>query len=120
MKDCPISKLIITETRHRSTQYRKVIDTLPILFADKNYRGLNDVIRNKINLVEADFTPQYPNTDQWSVTHHVEIITINPNDTPDATTGVHPPTVTMAWKIYVFNVNLQKELLSEFEWNSKI
>ena len=37
MKDGPIFKLRITETRHRPTQYKKVIDTLPVLCADKNY-----------------------------------------------------------------------------------
>ena len=37
MKDSPISKLIITKTGHRSTQYKKIVDTLPVLCVDKNY-----------------------------------------------------------------------------------
>ena len=37
MKGGPISKLIITENRHRRTQYKKDIDTLLVLYADKNY-----------------------------------------------------------------------------------
>ena len=60
MKDGPISKLLITETRHRPTQYKKVMDTLPVLCVDKNYQGLNNVIWNRIDLVEADFTPPDP------------------------------------------------------------
>ena len=56
MKDGPISKLIITEIGHGSTHYKKIIDTLPVLCADKNYQGLDDVIWNGINLVEAGFT----------------------------------------------------------------
>ena len=36
MKDCPISKLTITGTGYRATQYKKVIDTLPVLCPDKN------------------------------------------------------------------------------------
>ena len=31
MKVGPISKLIITKTGHRPTQYKKIIDTLPVL-----------------------------------------------------------------------------------------
>ena len=96
MKDSPISKLIITETGHRPTQYKKITDTLPILCADKNYRGLDDVIRTGIDLVEADFTPLYPDADLWSVTHHVEVTTVNPNDQPDPNTGLRLHTVTMA------------------------
>ena len=36
-KDGPISKLFITKTGHRPTQYKKIIDTLPVLCVDKNY-----------------------------------------------------------------------------------
>ena len=64
IKDGPISKLLITETGHRATQYKKVVDTLPVLCADKNYQGIDDVIWNGIDLVEADFTPIYPNANQ--------------------------------------------------------
>ena len=64
MKDNPISNLIITAAGHRPTQYKKVIDTLPLLCVDKNYQGLNDVIQNGVHLVEADFTPQYSDTDR--------------------------------------------------------
>ena len=49
MKDSPISKLLVTETGHRPTQYKKIVDTLPVLCADKNYQGLDDVIRNGID-----------------------------------------------------------------------
>ena len=59
MKDSPISKLIITKTGHLPTQYKKIIDTLPVLGVDMNYQGINDVIWNKTNLVEADFTLTY-------------------------------------------------------------
>ena len=52
MKDNPISKLIITKTGHQPSQYKKIIDTLPILCADKNYQGIDDVIWTRNNLVE--------------------------------------------------------------------
>ena len=37
MKDNSISKLLITKIGHRPTQYKKIVDTLPILCADKNF-----------------------------------------------------------------------------------
>ena len=37
MKDGPISKLLITKTGHRPTQFKKITDTLPVLCADKNF-----------------------------------------------------------------------------------
>ena len=119
MKDGPISKLTITKTRHQTTQYKKIIDTLPVLCADKNYQGLDDVIRNGITLVEVNFTPPYPDTDLWSTTHCVEIRTVNQSNlTVD--NDSRPPTITMTQQTHVFNANLQKELLSEFKRNSKI
>ena len=120
MKDGLISKLIITKTRHRRTQYKKIIDTLPVLCADKNYQGIDDVIWTGTNLVETDFMPFYSDADQWSVTYHVKIEIVNPNDQPDPNTSLRPRTVTMARQTHIFNTNLQKELLSEFEQDSKI
>ena len=122
MKDGPISKLIITETGNRPTQYKKIINTLPVLCSDKNYQGLDDVIWNGINLVEADFTPLYPDTDLWFTTHHVEIKTVNSANLA-AANGSCPlppppppgaPLITMAQQTHAFGANLQKELLSEF------
>ena len=60
MKDSLISKLLITKTGHRPTQYKEITDTLPVLCADKNYQGINDVIRNRIDQVKKDFMPTIP------------------------------------------------------------
>ena len=60
MKENPISKLVISKTRH---QYKKFINTLPVLLVlctDKNYRCIDDIILTRTNLVEADFTLPYP------------------------------------------------------------
>ena len=59
MKDGCISKITITETGHRATQYKKIIDTLPVLCADKNCRCINDVLSTWINLDKADLTLPY-------------------------------------------------------------
>ena len=51
----------------------------------------------------------------------LELLTQMTNQTQlNTTTGLHPCTATMARQTNVFNPNLQKELLSEFDWNSKI
>ena len=65
------------------------------------------------------FMPTYPNANQWSTTHHVQISTVSPAD-PAAANGLHPPTITMEQQTHVFDANLQKELLSEYERASKI
>ena len=64
MKDGLISKLIITKIGHRPTQYKKIVDTLPVLCTDKNYQGLDDVIWTGINIVEAEFMLLYQDTNQ--------------------------------------------------------
>ena len=35
MKDDPLSKLTITETGHRPSQFKKICDALPVFCADK-------------------------------------------------------------------------------------
>ena len=119
MKDGPISKLLITKTGHRPTQYKKILDTLPVLCADKNFRGLDEVIWTNTDLVETDFMPAYPDSDLWSITHDVQVSTVNATVVADPTTAVRPEIFVMMKKTHVFDANLQKELLSEYERKSK-
>ena len=120
MKDSPISKLTITKTGHRPSQFKKICDILPVFCADKNYRGLNEVLRTGCDKVKDDFMPAYPNATQWSNTHHVEIQTVDPTANIDATTGLRPPITTVLQKTHVFDANLQKRLLLQYKRNSKI
>ena len=83
MKDGCISKMTITETGYQATQCKNIIDTLPILCVDKNYRCIDDVLCTWIDLDKANFTPPYPNKNQWSNTYDVEIETVNPLGTLD-------------------------------------
>ena len=73
MKDCQISKLLISKTGHRSTHYKNIIGTLRVLCADKNYQSMDDVIQNGIDRVEMDFMQTYPGTTRWSNAHHVKL-----------------------------------------------
>ena len=45
MKDGPLSKLTITEGGQQATQYKKIIDALPVFCADKGYKFIDDVIQ---------------------------------------------------------------------------
>ena len=53
MIDGCISKLTITKLGHQTTQYKKIINTLSILCADKNFRCINDVLCKWTDLPEA-------------------------------------------------------------------
>ena len=65
MKDCPISKLTITKTGHRPSQFKKISDALPVLYVDKNCRDHNelmgssvpDVTESKLTLCQLIQTP---------------------------------------------------------------
>ena len=63
--------------------------------------------------------PPYPNATQWSTTHQVQVITIDPNNNPNAVTGERPVCFQMMERTHVFDTNLQKEWLSEYERDSK-
>ena len=82
MKDRCIPKFTVIETGHQATQYKKIIDTLSVLYTDKNYREIDDVIHNGINLVKVECTPQYPDSDLWTITYNVKITNLNQTITP--------------------------------------
>ena len=118
MKDGPISKLTITKTGHRPSQFKKISDALPVLCADKNFRGLDEVLHTGPDPVKTDFMPAYPDANWCSTTHHVQITIVNP-DTEAEDDGLRPVRYQMMEQTHVTDKNLQKELLSEYEHNSK-
>ena len=118
MRDGPISKLTITETGYRPSQFKKISDVLPVLCTNKNFQGLDEILRTGRDLVKTDFMPPYPNATQWSITHHIQLSIVDPND-PELPDGSLPICFEMMEQIHVFDANLQKELLLEYEPNSK-
>ena len=76
MKDSPIFELTITESGHRSSQFKKLWDALPVFCADKNYGGLNEVLHTGHDLVEGDFMPPYLDAKLWYHTHQIQIATV--------------------------------------------
>ena len=119
MKDGQISKLLIT-TGHRPTQFKEITDTLPVLWADKNFQDLNEVLQTGTNLDERDFMPPFLYANQWSTTHHVQVSTVNPLNSP-LVDGLRPARFEMMEQTHVFDTNLQKEQLSlsEYKRDSK-
>ena len=78
MKDGPLSKLTITKGGQRATQFKKILDALPVFCADKGYKYIDDIIRTDKEKKISDFTPAYPDSSQWSTTYHVEVTTVDP------------------------------------------
>ena len=92
MKDGPVSKLTSTETGHRSFQFKKIHDDLPVFCTDKNYQGLNEVLRTRRGKVKDDFMLAYPDATRLSTTHHVQIATVNLEAPRDQVTHERPVT----------------------------
>ena len=97
--------LTITKTGHRPTQFKKITVALPVLYADKNFRGLDEVLWTGRDLVETDFMPTYSDATQWSTTHHVQISTVNPLDVPAADDS-RPDRFEIIKRPHIFDANL--------------
>ena len=80
-----------------------------------NYQGLNEVLRTRHDPVEIDFMPDYLDANLWSTTYHVHVSIINQDNDPDDATSEPLVCYQMMEQTHVFDANLQKELLSEYE-----
>ena len=118
MKDGPLSKLTITEGGQRATQFKKILDALPVLAADKGYKYMDNIIWTDIEKTISDFTPAYPAASQWSNTYHVEVNTVDPTGT--VTNGTRATVKALQKRTNIHDPNLQKQLLSEYNLKSKI
>ena len=121
MKDGPISELTITEIGHRPSQFKKLWDTLPVFCADKNYSGLDEVLRTGHDQVEGDFMPTYPNAILWSHTHQIQGVTVaGKANLVEGSLTERVATYELVNKTIVTDANLQKQLLSEYDRKSKL
>ena len=117
MKDGPLSKLTITKGGQQATQYKKILDALPVFCADKGYKYIDNIIRTDTEKTISNFTPVYPLASQWSHTYYVEVTTVNPTGTRDAN-GLRIPIQEMQKRTNIHDPNLQKQLLSEHNMKS--
>ena len=87
----------------------------------KNYGGLDEVLCTGRDKVGNYFMPAYPNANQWSTTHHIQVATVNPTGTMGINAASNERLVTyeMVEQTIVMNANLLKQLLSEYKRNSK-
>ena len=60
MKDGCLNKLIIIEYSHQATQYKKILDVLVVLYADKGYKHVDNVICKNEELDKVKHLPVYP------------------------------------------------------------
>ena len=114
MKDGPLSKLTITKGGQQATQYKEIIDALPVFCVDKGYRFIDDIICTNTELLEAAFLPTYLDPALWSFTYHVQLDVVDPLAVPDPQ-GVCVLRTEMQQKSRVFDPNLQKQLLSNYD-----
>ena len=99
------------QTGHRPSQFKKISDALPVLWAGKNFRNLYEVLWTGRDLIEDNSMPPYPDTNLWSTTHHVQVNIVDQNDDTAEVTGERPVCYQMMEQAYVFDANLLKELL---------
>ena len=70
-------------------------------------------------LLEAVFLPTYPNVTLWSSTYHVQVHVVDATVAADAQ-GARPLITEMQRKSHVFNSNLQKQLLLDYDLKCKL
>ena len=122
MTDGPISELINTEIGHRPSHFKKLYDALPVFCADKNYGGLDEGHHTRYDEIEGDFMPAYPNATIWSHTQQIQVFTVAEGAIliEGSLSGEHVATYKLVNTIIITDANLQKQLLSKYERNSKL
>ena len=118
MKEGTLFKLTITKGRQRTTQYKKIIDALPVLCADKGFRYVREIICTEMELVESTFVPSYPDATKWSLDHEVYVEVVDKNQPP--VKGLHQTMSILTKKTIITNSNLQKQLLSKYDQQFKL
>ena len=119
MKEGPLFKLTITKGGQQTTQYKKIIDALPVLCADKGFRYIDEIIRTNKEEVESTFLPAYPDANQLFYNHEVYVEVVDKSKTVGKD-GLHPMKSIMTNKTIITDSNLQKKLLYAYNQESKL
>ena len=98
----------------------KIYNVLSVFCTDKGYKCVDNVIHKNKEVDRAKHFPVYPDASKWSTELNVEIKMVDPNATPYTTTSVRPNIKVLTNKIHIFEENLQKQRLSEYNLKSKI
>ena len=90
VKNSYLHKLTSTECSHRTTQFKKIHDALPVLCADKGFRFINNVILTNTELIKTNHLPTYPDTTLWWTVANIKIDLVDKNAALDAQNGTRP------------------------------
>ena len=101
LKDGCFSKLAIIKSGHQATQYKKIIDALPVLYADMMYKYIDGTIHMRTKLFGTAFLQVYPDPRLYSDTYYVNIETNDPAVVADVN-DVCLTTTTMIEKTHIF------------------
>ena len=115
MKDGPLSKITITKGGQQATQYKNIIEALPVFCADQGNKYIDNIIWTCTKRLQASFLPTYPNAGRWLNTYHIEVVTVDENAQTDPQTLCCPEVVEVQEKTHIFDSNLQKQLLLEHD-----
>ena len=115
-----LHKLTIAKSGHQSTQCKKIPDALPGFCKDKNYKYIDGIISTNTELTEAYFLPAYPVKTQRSSMHHLNLEFVDPIVGLDVLSSASPTCAEMVEKSPIFNSNLQEQVLSDYDQQSKL
>ena len=102
---------IITECSHQATQFKKIHNVLSVLYTDKGFKHVNNIIHKNKELDKVKHFPVYPDASKWLRELNVEINTVDPNALLDIKSGLCPIISILTIKTHIFDANLQKQRL---------
>ena len=102
------------------TQLKKVLNALPGLCQDKNYKYINDIISTNTKLTKVYFLFVYLVRTQRSSTHHENLRFINPIIGLEVLSGTSPIDIEMIENPLIFNLNLQEQVPPDYDQESKL
>ena len=120
LKNGCLSKLTITKSGYQATQLKKIINALPGFCKDKNYKYSGYIISTNTELKKAHFLPVYSVRTERSPTHHVNLGSIEPTIGLDVPFIVSPTCTKMVEKSSIFNPNLVKQVISDYNQELKL
>ena len=112
--------LTVTTSRYWLTQLKKILDAIPSLCWDKNYKYTNDIISTNTKPTQSYFLSAYPVRTQQLSTHHVNLRSVDPIIGLDTPSGFRLIDIEMVENPPIFNPNLQEQVQLDFGQEAKM
>ena len=103
--------LLSLKVHIKPNKFKKIRNVLPILYANKSYKNLNNVICNNQELAKVTHMMSYPDPARWLDSIHVKNDTVDPNGVVESN-GDRPVIKLLTTKTHNFDEKLQKQLTS--------